>query len=49
MPALVLTVPGLLLILAVLAQAGFGLFWLPLARRRLAGIGVRPSEAAITR
>ena len=36
-PTLVLTVPGLLLILAVVAQALIGLAWLPVARRWLAG------------
>lgn len=36
-PTLVLTVPGLLLMLAILAQAAFGLAWLPVVRRRLGG------------
>jgi hypothetical protein len=36
-PALVLTVPGVLIVLAVLAQAAIGLFWLPVIRRWLAG------------
>jgi len=40
-PALVLTVPGLLLVLAVAAQVAGGLAWLPFVRRWLAGIGVR--------
>jgi len=40
-PALVLTVPGLLLVLAVAAQIAGGLAWLPVVRRWLAGIGVR--------
>jgi hypothetical protein len=40
-PALVLTVPGLLLVLAVLAQMAGGLIWLPLVRRWLGGLGVR--------
>ena len=40
-PALVLTVPGLLLVLAVAAQIAGGLAWLPFVRRWLAGIGVR--------
>jgi hypothetical protein len=40
-PALVLTVPGLLLVIAVTAQLAGGLAWLPVARRWLAGIGVR--------
>ena len=49
-PAFVLTVPGLLLILAVLGQALIGLAWVPLARRWVdgdrrarVGPGVRPS------
>jgi hypothetical protein len=32
-PAMVLTVPGLLLIIAVIAEAMIGLAWLPIARR----------------
>ena len=36
-PALVLTVPGILLVIAVLAQALIGLAWLPVARRWLGG------------
>jgi hypothetical protein len=36
-PALVLTVPGVLIVLAVLVQAAIGLFWLPVIRRWLAG------------
>jgi hypothetical protein len=40
-PALVLSVPGLLLLLAVLAQAAGALFWLPVARRWLGGFGIR--------
>jgi hypothetical protein len=40
-PALVLSVPGLLLVLAVLAQAMGGLLWLPVARRWLGGFGIR--------
>jgi hypothetical protein len=43
-PAVALSVPGILLILAVAFQGAFGLLWLPLARRRLAGLGVRPSR-----
>lgn len=34
-PGLVMTVPGLLLLLAIAAQAAGGLIWLPLARRKL--------------
>ena len=40
-PALVLTVPGLLLLLAVLAQAAGALLWLPVVRRWLGGFGIR--------
>jgi Big-like domain-containing protein len=36
-PALVLTVPGILIVIAVLAQALIGLAWLPIARRWLGG------------
>jgi hypothetical protein len=40
-PAIVLTVPGLLLIVALLAQAAIGVVWLPMIRRHLAGVGLR--------
>jgi hypothetical protein len=40
-PAVVVGVPGILLILAVLGQATVGLFWLPVVRRRLGGFGPR--------
>ena len=40
-PAFALTVPGLLLLLAVGAQAIGALAWLPLVRRRLGGFGFR--------
>jgi Bacterial Ig domain len=36
-PALVLTVPGILIVIAVLVQALIGLAWLPLVRRSLDG------------
>jgi hypothetical protein len=39
-PALFLTVPGLLLILAIAAQLFAGVVWLPVARRWLGGFGV---------
>jgi hypothetical protein len=45
-PALVLSVPGLLLLLAVLAQAAGGLLWLPMVRRWLGGVGVRKRQSA---
>jgi hypothetical protein len=40
-PAIVLTVPGLLLLVALLAQAAIGVLWLPMVRRHLAGVGLR--------
>jgi Big-like domain-containing protein len=40
-PAIVLGVPGLLLIVALLAQAAIGVVWLPMVRRHLAGVGLR--------
>ncbi|MDQ2966122.1 MAG: Ig-like domain-containing protein, partial [Chloroflexota bacterium] len=40
-PAIVLTVPGLLLIVALVAQAAIGVVWLPMIRRHLAGVGIR--------
>ena len=40
-PAIVLAVPGLLLIVALLAQAAIGVVWLPIVRRHLAGVGLR--------
>ena len=46
-PAIVLSVPGLLLLLAVLAQAAGGLLWLPVVRRWLGGFGLRRRRALI--
>jgi hypothetical protein len=50
-PSLVLTVPGLLLMIAILAQGAIGLAWLPVVRRRLGGddqptgrVGVTPER-----
>jgi hypothetical protein len=40
-PAAVLGIPGFLVILVVLLQAGGGLIWLPVARRRIGGFGGR--------
>jgi hypothetical protein len=40
-PSLVLSVPGLLLVLAVVAQTIGGVLWLPVARRWLGGFGIR--------
>jgi hypothetical protein len=45
-PALVLSVPGLLLLLAVLAQAVGGLLWLPFVRRSMGGFGLRRRRSA---
>jgi hypothetical protein len=45
-PALLLSVPGLLLLLAVLAQAAGGLLWLPIVRRWLGGFGLRRRRSA---
>jgi hypothetical protein len=45
-PALVLSVPGLLLVLAILAQAAGGLLWLPIVRRWLGGFGLRRRRPA---
>jgi hypothetical protein len=39
-PSLVLAVPGLLLVLAVMAQAVGGVLWLPVIRRRIGGFGL---------
>jgi hypothetical protein len=44
-PALALTVPGLLLILAILAQTVVGAIWLPFTRRWLGSFGVRRRKA----
>jgi hypothetical protein len=38
-PTLALSVPGLLLILAVVGQGGVGLMWMPIVRRWLGGFG----------
>ncbi len=40
-PGLVLSVPGLLLVLAVLAQSLGALAWLPIVRRRIGAFGLR--------
>lgn len=39
-PALVLSVPGLLLLLAILAQSLAGVLWLPVVRRSIGGFGL---------
>jgi hypothetical protein len=40
-PSLVLTGPGLLLLLAILAQIAGGAVWLPVVRRKLGAFGIR--------
>jgi hypothetical protein len=40
-PSLVLAVPGLLLVLAVMAQAVGGVLWVPVIRRRIGGFGLK--------
>ena len=45
-PSLILSVPGLLLVLAIAAQALGGLAWLPLARRKLGTFGLRNGRQA---
>ena len=46
MPGLVLSVPGLLLVLVViLAQAVGAVAWLPVVRRRIGAFGLRGREA----
>ena len=40
-PGLILSVPGMLVVLVILAQAAGGLAWLPIARRRIGGFGIR--------
>jgi hypothetical protein len=47
-PTVVLTVPALLLLLAVLAQTAGGLLWLPMVRRWLGGFGFRRRRTANT-
>jgi Big-like domain-containing protein len=44
-PALALTVPGLLLILAILSQTVVGAIWLPFTRRWLGSFGLRRRKA----
>ena len=44
-PAVAMGVPGLIVILAVLFQMVGGLAWLPVARRSLAGVGLRRRSA----
>jgi hypothetical protein len=49
-PGLTLTVPGLLVISAVFAQAAGGLTWMPLVVRVLSGLGLgRRRESGLAR
>jgi hypothetical protein len=43
-PAVALGVPGLLVVLAVVFQLAGGAAWLPIARRALAGVGLRRGD-----
>jgi hypothetical protein len=45
-PGLILSVPGLLLVLAIAAQAVGALVWLPLVRRRIGSFGLRAGGRA---
>jgi hypothetical protein len=45
-PGLLLSLPGLILVLAIAAQLGGALAWLPLVRRRIGGFGLRSGPAA---
>jgi hypothetical protein len=48
-PSLVVTVPGILLILAVLAQGAGAMLWLPYARRTLGGDRRRRAAGQLAR
>ena len=48
-PSLALSVPGLLLVVAILAQAAGGLAWIPVARRKIGGFGLRRNQPRSTR
>ena len=43
-PALVVGVPGLLLVLAVALQVAGGTAWLPIVRKSLRGVGLRETR-----
>lgn len=45
-PGGVLIVPGLMVLLTILAQAGGGIIWLPLVWRRIGGFGVRRTSTS---
>jgi hypothetical protein len=47
LPAVMLSVPGLLLLIAIGAQAVGALAWLPLVRRRVGGFGLRNRSAKV--
>ena len=48
-PGLMLSVPGLLVVLAITLQVGGGLAWLPVIRRKLSGAGVARDRASSAR
>lgn len=48
-PAAAVGVPGILVLLVVLFQMVGGVAWVPVARRSLAGVGVRRSTTPIAR
>ena len=48
-PSLALSVPGLLLVAAILAQAAGGLAWIPIARRKIGGFGLGSKQPRGTR
>ncbi len=48
-PSLALSVPGLLLVVVILAQAAGGLAWIPIARRKIGGFGLRDDRRRRTR
>jgi hypothetical protein len=45
-PGLALSVPGLLVVLAVVGQAASGLVWLPIVRRRIGSFGLHGTSRA---
>jgi hypothetical protein len=46
-PGLVATTPGFFVLLALVAQMANAGLWLPIARRRLATLGPRPSRSRL--
>ncbi len=41
-PSVILSVPGLLVVVVILAQSVGGFAWLPLVRRKIGGFGLGP-------